>query len=117
MTQSRDPFRPFETAFDEEEALAILRDAVAGSDDGELFVERRRSEMLAFDDGRLRTASYDAGEGFGLRAVCGEAAGYAHSTELSPAALRRAAQTCRLAARDGGGAGADAPPPATNRRL
>ena len=117
MTRSRDPFRPFETALDEAEALAILREAVAGADDGELYLERRRSEALAFDDGRLRTASYDAGEGFGLRAVCGEAAGYAHSTELSPAALKRAAETCRLASRDGGGTGPAAPPQATNRRL
>lgn len=117
MTRSSDPFRPFETALDEAEALAILREAVAGADDGELYLERRRSEALAFDDGRLRTASYDAGEGFGLRAVCGEAAGYAHSTELSPAALRRAAETTRLAARDGGGTGPAAPPQATNRRL
>ncbi|MDF2231458.1 metalloprotease TldD [Albimonas sp. CAU 1670] len=117
MTRSSDPFRPFETALDEAEALAILREAVAGADDGELYLERRRSEALAFDDGRLRTASYDAGEGFGLRAVCGEAAGYAHSTELSSAALKRAAQTTRLAARDGGGTGPAAPPQATNRRL
>jgi len=117
MTRSRDPFRPFETALDEAEALAILREAVAGADDGELYLERRRSEALAFDDGRLRTASYDAGEGFGLRAVCGEAAGYAHSTELSAAALKRAAETCRLAARDGGGTGPAAPPSDTNRRL
>ncbi|MGR3780496.1 MAG: metalloprotease TldD [Albimonas sp.] len=117
MTRSRDPFRPFETALDEAEALAILREAVAGADDGELYLERRRSEALAFDDGRLRTASYDAGEGFGLRAVCGETAGYAHSTELSAAALKRAAETCRLAARDGGGTGPAAPPADTNRRL
>ena len=64
-------FRPFETHLDEDRALAVLREAVAGADDGELFLERRRSEVLAFDDGRLKTASYDAGEGFGLRAVSG----------------------------------------------
>ncbi len=109
-------FRPFETSLDEEGALAVLRDATAGADDGELFLERRRSESLLFDDGRLKTASYDSGEGFGLRAVAGETAGYAHSTELSETALRRAAETAKLAARDGGGVMA-APPPATNRRL
>ena len=109
-------FRPFETALDEARAAAILRDAVAGADDGELFLERRRAEVLAFEDGRLRTASYDAAEGFGLRAVQGEAAGYAHSTEISEAALTRAAETARLAVGDGGGV--LAPPPApTNRRL
>lgn len=69
-----------------------------------------------FDDGRLKTASYDAAEGFGLRAVRGEVAGYAHSTELSEASLRRASETARLAVGDGGGTWADAPQ-ASNKRL
>lgn len=79
-------FRPFETALDEAAALGVLRDALAGADDGELFLERRRSESLVLDDGRIRNASYDAAEGFGLRAVRGETVGYAHSTEISEAA-------------------------------
>ena len=74
-------------------ALSVLRAATAGADDGELFLERRRGELLSFDDGRLRNASYEASEGFGLRAVRGEVAGYAHSTEISERALRRAAVT------------------------
>ena len=109
-------FRPFESLLDEDRALALLREAVAGADDGELFLERRRSEVLAFDDGRVRTASYDASEGFGLRAVRGETAGYAHSTEISEASLKRAVQTARLAVGDGGGTLADAPR-LTNRKL
>ncbi len=110
------PFRPFETHLDEAATLAILRAATAGADDGELFLERRRSERLVLDDGRVKTASYDASEGFGLRAVRGEVAGYAHATEISEQSLRRAAETARLAVGDGGGALA-APPPGTNRRL
>jgi TldD protein len=109
-------FRPFETHLDEAHALAILRQATSGADDGELFLERRRSEGLVFDDGRLRNASYDASEGFGLRAVRGEVAGYGHSTEISEAALRRAAETARLAVGAGGGTLADAPS-GTNRNL
>ncbi len=110
------PFRPFETHLDKDRTGALLRDALAGAEDGELFLERRRSEMLVLDDGRIKTASYDASEGFGLRAVRGEVAGYAHATEISEAALRRAAETARLAVGDGGGV--MAPPPAgTNRRL
>ena len=109
-------FAPFKTHLDPEAALAILRSAVAGADDGELFLERRRSEALVFDDGRLRNASYDASEGFGLRAVRGEMAGYAHATEISEAALKRAAETARLAVGDGGGIMA-APPAGTNRKL
>ena len=111
-----DEFRPFDTHLDEAAALGVLRGAVAGADDGELFLERRRSEVVSFDDGRVRQASYDASEGFGLRAVRGETAGYAHSTEISEAALGRAAETARLAVGDGGGTLAD-PPRLTNRRL
>ena len=110
------PFDPFRTNVDEGAALSILRGAVAGADDGELFLERQRSEMLSFDDGRLRTASYDTSQGFGLRTVLGGAAGYAHASELSEAAMKRAAETARMAARDGGGTLAP-PPQGTNRRL
>jgi TldD protein len=113
---SSEPFRPFETAFSRETALEVLRQATQGADDGELFIERRRSEALVFDDGRLRNASYDASEGFGLRAVRGEVTGYAHSTDMSEAALRRACETARLAVGDGGGTLADGPVP-TNTRL
>lgn len=110
------PFRPFETLLDEARSLAILRDATAGADDGELFLERRRSEALVLDDGRIRSASYDASEGFGLRTVRGEVTGFAHSTHLTEAALRRAAETARLAVGAGGGVMAP-PPPGSNRRL
>ena len=111
-----DPFRPFDTNLDQDTALSLLREAVAGADDGELFLERRRAEVLAFDDGRVKTASYDASEGFGLRAVRGETAGYAHSTTLDEHALRRAVATARLAVGQGGGTLADAPP-RTNQKL
>lgn len=116
MPQQTDAFRPFDTDLDQQSALATLRSATDGADDGELFLERRRSEALVFDDGRLKTASYNASEGFGLRAVKGEAAGYGHGTELSEAALRRAAETARLAVGNDGGVLAN-PPQGTNRRL
>ena len=103
------PFRPFETYLDEATALSILREATAGADDGELFVERKRSEAIVLDDGRIKTASYDASEGFGLRAIRGEVAGYAHSTEISEQALRRASLTARLAVGNGGGTLAPSP--------
>ena len=111
-----DAFRPFDTALDRDAALRHLQAATQGADDGELFLERRRSESLVLDDGRIRTASYDAGEGFGLRAVKGEVSAYAHSTDISEAALGRAVATARLAIGAGGGTLAEAPQ-ATNRRL
>uniref|UniRef100_UPI002B271558 TldD/PmbA family protein n=1 Tax=Leisingera sp. TaxID=1879318 RepID=UPI002B271558 len=109
-------FRPFETALPEEEAHACLRDALNGAEDGEIFAERRKSEALSFDDGRLRSASYDASEGFGLRAVNGDVAGYAHSTDVSIGSLKRAAETAKLAVGNGGGTYSDAPQ-ATNAKL
>jgi TldD protein len=109
-------FRPFETLLDRATALAHLREATRGADDGELFLERRRAEGLMFDDGRVKTASYDASEGFGLRAVRGEVTGYAHSSEVTEAALKRAVETARLAVGAGGGTLAAGPTP-TNRRL
>ena len=110
------PFRPFDGALDPTKALETLRAATNGADDGELFLERRRSEALVFDDGRLRNASYDASEGFGLRAVCGEVTGYAHSSEISQASLERASTTTKLAIAEGGASLADAPQQ-TNKRL
>ncbi|MCA1774342.1 MAG: metalloprotease TldD [Loktanella sp.] len=113
---SNDPFLPFDTHLDRDTAQALLNEAVSGADDGELFLERRKSEVLSFDDGRIKTASFDASEGFGLRAVRGETAGYAHSTTIDEQALKRAVATARLAVGDGGGTLAEGPQ-GTNTRL
>ena len=92
----------------------LVDDALSGADDGELFLEYRQSEALAFDDGQLRHASFDTNVGFGLRAVAGETRGFAHATVLSQDALRRAAATVRsVHAGHGGTASAD--PEGTNQ--
>src|SRR5690349_5313356 len=97
-------------------AQEILADALQGADDGELFVERSESESFLFDDGRLKSAAYDATEGFGLRVVAGETAGYAHASEISAAAIGRAADAAALAKRGYSGVAAEAPR-ATNAKL
>jgi TldD protein len=94
---------------DPDRARARLGEALAGADDGELFVERSESEAFVFDDGRLKSASYDASEGFGLRVVAGETAGYAHSSEISEAAIARAADSAALAKRGYAGVSAEGP--------
>ncbi|MEG2313462.1 metalloprotease TldD [Brevundimonas sp.] len=101
---------------DASEALSILRTALDGADDGELFLEKTESEALLFDDGRLKNANYDASEGFGLRVVAGETAGFAHANETSAAAIRRAGDSAALAKRGHSAIVADAPL-ATNQRL
>ena len=105
------------TNLDLERTNEIVRDALAGGDDGELFLEMRHAEMLAFDDGRLKTASYDQSSGFGLRAVAGEAHGYAHAGELSEAALQRAADSVSAVTKGYGGNAALAPSAGANSPL
>ncbi len=87
----------------------IVDEALAGADDGELFLEYCQSEALSFDDGRLKSASFNTSQGFGLRAVAGEAAGYAHASELSEEAIRRAAETVKTVHAGRGGTMAAAP--------
>jgi TldD protein len=99
-----------------ERAREILGEALAGADDGELFAERSESESFLFDDGRLKSASYDSSEGFGLRVVAGETAGYSHSSEISEASIKRAAQSASLAKRGYSGS-SDESPRATNTKL
>ena len=55
--------------FDRQAASRILDDALSGADDGEIYVETSRSESFVFDDGRLKSAAFDTGQGFGLRVV------------------------------------------------
>jgi TldD protein len=106
------------TLFDcsEERLKSIVADTISGADDGELYLERSQSEALMFDNGRLKTANYSTDQGFGLRAVAGEATGYAHSSDFSEAGLLRAADA--VAAVKGGYSGTLAASPArTNRHL
>jgi TldD protein len=101
---------------DARRAHDILGEALTNADDGELFVERSESESFLWDDGRLKSANYDATEGFGLRVVAGETAGYAHAAEISEAAIRRAASSASLAKRGHAGVAAEGPR-ATNTKL
>jgi TldD protein len=97
-------------------AQAQLTRALDGADDGELFLEYAVSESFSWDDGRLRAASSDTAQGFGLRAIADEATGYAHASELSDAALKRAADTVCAVTRGHKGTLA-LPPAGTNRAL
>lgn len=97
-----------------DEAARLARRHLGAYDDGELYLQYAVSESLGFDDGRLKTASFDVSRGFGLRAVTGETTGFAHSTEVSAAAIARAAETLALVRP---GAGPAPPPRGTNARL
>ncbi|HYM02477.1 MAG TPA: metallopeptidase TldD-related protein, partial [Stellaceae bacterium] len=94
----------------------IVADALSGMDDGELYLEYGQSESVALDDGRIKSASFDTSQGFGLRGLSGEATGFAHASELSEAAIRRAGETVR-AVKHGSSGGFAAAPIGTNRAL
>jgi TldD protein len=94
----------------------IISRGLDGADDGELFLEYRQAEALAFDNGRLKQATYDTSQGFGLRAVKDEAVGYAHASDVSEAAIERAADAVR-AVKGGYSGRYAAPPPRSNIKL
>ncbi len=94
----------------------IVSRGLDGADDGELYLEYRQSEALVFDNGRLKQATYDTSQGFGLRAVKDEAVGYAHASDVSEDAIARAADAVRAV--KGGYSGQYAGAPArTNAKL
>lgn len=105
-----------QTDLDEKSAQRTVDNALSGTDDGELFLEYAQSEAFVFDDGRLKTASYDVTQGFGLRAVLGETTAFAHASELSDAALGRAAASVQAVKTGSGGNLADGPA-RTNKKL
>lgn len=116
MTQSQSTSLIDSAGLDRDDLRKEIVRGLDGADDGELFMEYRQSEGLAFDNGRLKQATYDTAQGFGLRAVKDDAVGYAHSSDMSLSAIARAADA--VAAVRGGYSGTFAsPPPHTNVRL
>ncbi len=110
-------FERDDAALDRDAAERIVTDALAGCDDGELFLEYRESEQISLDDGRIRHAGFESGSGFGLRAIVGEETGYAHAGEVSEPALRRAAATVSAVRSGAPGGVAAEPPRSSNARL
>ena len=100
----------------EAEITRAVADALQGADDGELYIESSQGEGLTFDNGKLKGGSFSTDQGFGLRAVAGEAVGYAHSGELSLSALKRAADAAGAVTRGYTGTYAEAPQ-RSNRKL
>ena len=97
------------TGMDRDRVQRTVDQALKGSDDGELYLEYSQSESFSFDDNRLKAATFDTSQGFGLRAVAGEATGYAHASEISEDAIARAANTVRAVAQGYSGQAAAAP--------
>ncbi|GHF30183.1 peptidase C69 [Kordiimonas sediminis] len=118
MSESAVPLNFFfeNSSLEESKTCEIVDSALNDMDDGELYLQSSESESFSFDDGRLKSASFDSTQGFGLRSVVGESTGYAHSNELSEEALKRAVNTVG-AVRTGKSGTQDLSPARTNRQL
>ena len=100
---------------DPDDARKLAARHLSSCDDGELYLEHSVSESFGFDDGRLKTASYDSSSGFGLRGITGETTAFAHANEISAAAIDRAAATLQLL--DPAKGAPAPPPPRTNQAM
>jgi TldD protein len=98
-----------------DEAKALAAETLSNCEDGELYLQFMANEAFVFDDGRLKTCDYSRDSGFGLRGVSGEMTGFAHASEISSAAIRRAGETLRLL--DPAKNAPAAPPARSNRHL
>ncbi|MBS0185897.1 MAG: metalloprotease TldD [Proteobacteria bacterium] len=105
-----------ENALDKDKTIKAVESALQHTDDGELFLEHTLSESLSLEDGRIKSASFDVTQGFGLRSVIGEATAYAHASELSAQALERAIKTTHSLSKGYTGV-VDLSPQRTNQHL
>lgn len=74
-----------------------------GADFAEVYAEDKRSTSAGLDDGRIEQMSSGRDRGAGIRVVAGETTGYAHTSDLSEAGLRAAAEAAAAAASRGDG--------------
>ena len=82
--------------------------ASAGTDLADLFLEAKRSRTFRLEDGRVAGGSYQITQGVGARAARGGQVAFAHSADMSAAALATLADAVR--ALDGGSGGEVAVP-------
>jgi len=82
----------------------VLSTAVrSGGDFAEVYAEDKRSTSAGLDDGRVEQVTSGRDRGAGIRVVAGETTGFAHTSDLSEAGLRSAAEAAAAAASQGGG--------------
>ena len=74
---------------------ALVKRALKGAEDGELYLERSESESVSLDDGRIESPSRSVDQGFGLRRVNRESVLYAHGNTISSRAIIRAGKELR----------------------
>tara|TARA_B100000686_G_C16706497_1_gene926594 strand:+ start:135 stop:1568 length:1434 start_codon:yes stop_codon:yes gene_type:complete len=101
---------------DEVSVSNLVTSSLHGMDDGELFLEYCQSEALVFDDGRLKSSSFNTDRGFGIRGIFGESTGYAHSSEISTDSIRLSSEAIQEV-RSGYSGNISTSPSKTNKTL
>ncbi len=72
---------------------AVLNEAlVGGAEFAEIFAEDARRGSVNLDDGRIESLASSRDRGAGIRVVSGSATGFAHTADLTPEGLTRAAR-------------------------
>jgi TldD protein len=84
------------------ELLGIGRGS--GAEFAEIYAEQTAQSGFTLEEDRLKTSQYAVQQGVGVRAVRGEATGYAYADGFAPADLREAARVAARIARDGAAA-------------
>jgi len=87
--------------------VAVLEEVLGralqgGGDFAEVFIEDRASTAVHLDDTRIEELTSGRLRGAGIRVLSGDATGFAHTADLSPAGLLEAAAAAASAARGGG---------------
>ncbi|HWX11560.1 MAG TPA: metallopeptidase TldD-related protein, partial [Trinickia sp.] len=72
-------------------------------DYADLYFQVTRSEAWSLEEGIVKSGSFSIDQGVGVRAVSGDRTAFAYSDDLSPEALRQAAEATRSIAKAGGG--------------
>ncbi|QIK36742.1 metalloprotease TldD [Caldichromatium japonicum] len=80
----------------------LLSELTAASvDSADIYFQYSRLQSWVLEDGIIKDGAFHIEQGAGLRAIAGEATGFAYSDELSLPALIEAAQTARAIAAQG----------------
>lgn len=108
MSTQRNPkpaFDFFSTHFglDAKHFVATLDRALErGVDAADLFFEYTTQDSVTLEEGTIKTGARHLSQGVGVRALCGEKQGYAHSDEITLDSLELAANTARAISQQGG---------------
>ncbi|SUO95401.1 metalloprotease TldD [Suttonella ornithocola] len=81
-----------------DKGLSLL--SFQGIDDADIYLQRSRTENWGLSEHQVKTASYDAEAGLGVRAIIGERTGFAYADALQEEALFDACRFARQIGRE-----------------